>query len=146
MKAGKKKIFKDFITREGLKSTRQRDVILNSFLASPRHMSIDELYWKVRSRHPGIGYATVCRTMKLFSQSGIARELNFGDGQKRYENISAGQHHDHLICTICGEIVEFENEAIEKLQQSVAETHGFLIESHKLDLYGLCVRCQKGVR
>ncbi len=147
MKAIKKKTFQDFIAREGLKSTRQRTIILDLFLASPRHMSTEELYRKIRSKHPGIGYATVCRTLKLLSQSGIARELNFGDGQKRYENIAAGEHHDHLICTSCGEIAEFENETIERLQQSVAQSHGFTIGSHKLDLYGLCARCQatKGV-
>lgn len=143
MKAVKKKAFHDFISREGLKSTRQRDVILDLFLSLPRHMSIEELYRKIRARHPGIGYATVCRTLKLFARSGIAREIRFGDGQTRYEHVAAGQHHDHLVCTGCGEIAEFENETIEKLQESVAESHGFTIYSHKLDLYGLCAKCRK---
>ena len=143
VKAVNKKIFQDFIVRQGLKSTRQRDLILKMFLNSPRHMSVEELYRKVRARHPGIGYATVCRTLKLFSQSGIAREIHFGDGQTRYEHVATGEHHDHLVCTGCGEIAEFENETIEKLQESVAESHGFAIHSHKLDLYGLCARCRK---
>ena len=143
MKAVKKKIFRDFISKEGLKSTRQRDIILDFFLSSPRHMSIEELYRKIRDRHPGIGYATVCRTLKLFTRSGIAHEIHFGDGQTRYEHIAAGEHHDHLVCKGCGVIAEFENKTIEELQTAVADSHGFLINSHKLELYGLCAKCRK---
>lgn len=143
MKRTKKKIFSDFIARKGLKSTRQRDVILDFFLSSDYHMSIEELYLKLRAKHPNIGYATVYRTLKLFAESGIAREIQFGDGQTRYEHVAEGEHHDHLVCTRCGTIVEFKNETIENLQTEVADTHGFLIETHKLELYGLCARCRK---
>ena len=142
MKRAKKKIFQDFISHKGLKSTRQRDIILDAFLSSDRHMSIEELYLKLRSKHPNIGYATVYRTLKLFAESGIARETQFGDGQTRYEHVAEGEHHDHLVCTRCGTIVEFENETIEKLQEEVASTHGFLIERHKLELYGRCQKCR----
>ncbi len=143
MKRAKKRIFREFITNKGLKTTKQRDVILDAFLSSDRHMSIEELYLKLRAKHPNIGYATVYRTLKLFAESGIAREIQFGDGQTRYEHVAEGEHHDHLVCTRCGTIVEFENETIEKLQQEVASTHGFLIETHKLELYGLCEKCRK---
>ena len=143
MKLAKKKIFSDFIAQKGLKSTRQRDIILDFFLSSDRHMSLEELYLKLRAKHPGIGYATVYRTLKLFAESGIAREIQFGDGQTRYEHVSEGEHHDHLVCTRCGTIVEFENETIEKLQDEVAASHGFLIETHKLELYGLCIKCRR---
>lgn len=143
MKRAKKKIFSDFITEKGLKSTRQRDIILDFFLSSDRHMSIEELYLKLRAKHPNIGYATVYRTLKLFAESGIAREIQFGDGQTRYEHVSEGEHHDHLVCTRCGTIEEFENETIERLQAEVADSRGFLIETHKLELYGLCLKCRK---
>ena len=139
----KKEAFREFIAREGLKSTRQRDIILDFFLSSKRHMSVEELYRKLRARHPGIGYATVCRTLKLFAQSGIAREMRIGDGQTRYEHLVKGEHHDHLVCTDCGAIAEFENKTIEDLQKDVAESHGFIIHSHKLELYGLCAKCRK---
>ena len=139
----KKEAFREFIAREGLKSTRQRDVILDFFLSSKRHMSVEELYRGLRAGHPGIGYATVCRTLKLFSQSGIAHEIHFGDGQTRYEHIVEGEHHDHLVCTGCGAIAEFENKTIENLQKDVAESHSFVIHSHKLELYGLCAKCRK---
>ena len=143
VKKAKKKIFRDFIVEKGLKSTRQRDTILDAFLSSDRHMSIEELYLKLRAKHPNIGYATVYRTLKLFAESGIAREIQFGDGQTRYEHVNEGEHHDHLVCTRCATIVEFENDAIEKLQDEVATSHGFLIERHKLELYGLCPKCRK---
>ncbi|GLI39794.1 transcriptional repressor [Geobacter hydrogenophilus] len=142
MKRAKQKIFQDYIARQGLKSTRQRDIILDAFLSSDRHLSIEELYLKLRAKHPNIGYATVYRTLKLFAESGIAREIHFGDGQTRYEHVSEGEHHDHLVCTGCGTIIEFENESIEKLQDEVAVAHGFLIKHHKLELYGLCAKCR----
>ena len=143
MKQAKKKIFRDYIAREGLKSTQQREVILDFFLSSHQHRSIEELYRELRAQHPNIGYATVCRTLKLFAGSGIAREIHIGDGQTRYEHIVDGEHHDHLVCTRCGKIAEFENKTIEKLQAAVADSHGFLIESHKLELYGLCAKCRR---
>lgn len=143
VKRAKKKIFREFIAHKGLKSTRQRDVILDAFLSSDRHMSIEELYLKLRAKHPHIGYATVYRTLKLFAESGIAREIQFGDGQTRYEHVNEGEHHDHLVCTGCGTIVEFENESIEKLQDEVAMGYGFLIKTHKLELYGLCAKCRE---
>ena len=143
MKKAKKKIFQEFIARKGLKSTRQRDVILDAFLSSERHMSIEELYLKLRSRHPNIGYATVYRTLKLFAEAGIALEIQFGDGQTRYEHLAEGEHHDHLVCTLCGAITEFRNDTIEKLQDEIAEGYGFIIETHKLELYGRCAKCRK---
>jgi len=143
MKRAKKQIFRQFISSKGLKTTRQRDVILDAFLSSDRHMSIEDLYLKLRVKNPRIGYATVYRTLKLFAESGIAREIQFGDGQTRYEHVAEGEHHDHLVCTRCGAIIEFENETIEKLQSDVADSYGFLIETHKLELYGICAKCRK---
>jgi Fur family ferric uptake transcriptional regulator len=143
MRQAKIKIFADFISKRGLKSTKQRDIILDGFLCSDRHLSIEELYLKIRGAHPSIGYATVYRTLKLFAEAGIAREIQFGDGQTRYEHVREGEHHDHLVCTRCGSIEEFENETIEQLQAEVATSRGFLIERHRLELYGLCGKCRK---
>jgi Fur family transcriptional regulator, ferric uptake regulator len=141
MKRVKKKIFHDFIAEKGLKSTRQRDAILEAFLASDRHLSIEELYLLLRDAHPTLGYATVYRTLKLFAESGIAREFHFGDGQTRYEHVAEGEHHDHLVCVRCGAISEFSNDAIEAIQGEIAALHGFVIKHHKLELYGFCSDC-----
>lgn len=142
MKLSKKQIFQNFASAKGLKSTKQRDIILDCFLSCQQHISTEELYLKLKENSTGIGFATVYRTLKLFAESGIAREIQFGDGQTRYEHLQAGEHHDHLVCTRCGAIVEFENETIEKLQSEVARQHGFTIMNHKLELYGFCAGCK----
>jgi Fur family transcriptional regulator, ferric uptake regulator len=133
----------EYLVGRGLKSTSQRDVILNIFVRAGRHVSAEELYARVKKEQPGIGYATVYRTLKLFAHAGIAEERRFADGYTRYEFRAAEGHHDHLICTRCGGIVEFENERIEELQQDVAKKNGFQVQNHKLEIYGLCSACQK---
>jgi Fur family transcriptional regulator, ferric uptake regulator len=96
----------------------------------------------VRREDPRVSLATVYRTMKLLAECGLAVPREFGDGQTRYEPGRRG-HHDHLICTGCGTIVEFENERIEELQMRVARRHGFVIDSHKLEMYGRCPACRR---
>jgi Fur family ferric uptake transcriptional regulator len=138
----RKQMFRDYLGRQGLKSTRQREIILDEFLRCDSHLSTEDLYLKLRKKHPGIGYATVYRTLKLFFECGIAEARNFGDGQTRYESTTCEEHHDHLICKECGAIIEFEDPRIEQLQEQVARDHGFAIVSHRLEIFGLCVKCQ----
>ena len=89
-----------------------------------------------------IGAATVYRTMKILTDAGLASARHFEGGQTRYEAALDRHHHDHLICTGCSRIIEFENEQIEELQDRVADEHGFRVTHHKLELYGLCRDCQ----
>ena len=126
---------------QGLKSTRQREIILDEFLSAGSHLSTEDLYLRLRKKNPRIGYATVHRTLKLFAECGIAEQRHFGDGQARYEASDHDEHHDHLICIVCGKIVEFEDPRIEELQDEVADKHGFEIERHRLELYGRCPDC-----
>lgn len=137
----RKQVFRDYLSRQGLKSTRQRDLILDEFLAAGAHLSTEELYLSLRGKHPHIGYATVYRTLKLLAECGLAEQRHFGDGQARYEQAVAEEHHDHLICTECGAILEFEDPAIENLQLKVAREHGFTIKRHRLEIYGTCAKC-----
>ena len=139
----KKKMFNDFAAVKGLRSTRQRDIILDVFLSTHQHISVEELYLKIKSVNPGIGHATVYRTLKLFAEAGLAREILLHDGQTRYEHVMAGEHHDHLVCTGCNSIIEFEDETIENLQKEIAARHGFLIKNHKMEIYGLCNKCRQ---
>lgn len=132
----------EYLADQGLKSTRQRDGVLNTFIEAGRHLSAEELYVLVKKTEPRIGFATVYRTLKLLAQAGLADERRFDDGVTRYEYKSSDEHHDHIICTRCHTIVEFENEQIERLQQDVAKRKGFLVQSHKLELYGLCSNCR----
>ena len=123
----------------GLKRTRQRDLIATVFFQEEGHISIEELCAKVRKLDRRISVATIYRAMRLFAQSGLVQARNFSGGHTCYE--VAGAHHDHLICTQCGFIVEFEDGQIETLQAAVAKRHGFFILSHKMEIYGLCKAC-----
>jgi len=133
----------DYLAGQGLKSTQQRDKILRVFMVAGRHLSAEELHGLVKKSYPGIGYATVYRTLKLLARAGMAEERRFEDGFTRYEYNAAQGHHDHLICTQCGAIIEFENTQIEELQQDVARKNKFLVQNHKLELYGLCEECRR---
>ncbi len=135
--------FNEFLREKGLKNTSQRMLILEAFLNSDSHYSTEDLYLKLRQENPKIGYATVHRTLKLLAESGLAIELNFGDGQARFEPVHEAEHHDHLVCTKCGLIIEFEEPRIETLQSEVAKRYNFKIQSHRHELYGLCQDCAK---
>ena len=117
--------------------TNQRKVILDAMLNLRHHVSLEELRIEMPQ---SVGMATLYRTMKLFVEAGIVENLNFDDGVTRYELVSeSGEHHDHLICTKCGLIIEFEDELIESQQEKVAATFGLKISSHKMELYGICI-------
>lgn len=130
-----------FLKQRELNTTQQRELIVDMFLRSHEHVSIDELLVRVRKKNPKVGYATVYRTLKLLLDSGLASSRQFEDGQTRYE--VAGAHHDHLICVKCGLILEFEDDDIEVLQERVAEKlGGFRVLRHKHELYCLCPKAQ----
>jgi Fur family transcriptional regulator, ferric uptake regulator len=131
-----------YMTKKKLRSTSQRRIIVDTFLEGRPHVTIEDLLEVVRTRDRGIGYATVYRTLKLLAECGVASERKFGDGLSRYEVADEDDHHDHLICTSCGAITEFEEPRIEKLQEAVASKHKFRVTTHKLELYGLCFKCQ----
>jgi Fur family ferric uptake transcriptional regulator len=131
-----------FLQQKGLRHSRQRDVIVEAFFAMGGHVTVEALAKRVRRQDPHIGIATVYRTMKLLAECRLAFLREFGDGHTRYEPASSDHHHDHMICTVCGSIVEFENERIEDLQLRIARSHGFHVESHKLELYGRCSECR----
>lgn len=136
-----KQTFKLYLAEQGLKSTRQREQILDEFLRAGAHLSAEDLYLRLRKKFPNIGYATVYRTLKLLAECGIAEERHFGDKQTRYEATAGQDHHDHLVCQQCGSIIEFEDPRIEALQLEVARAHGFQISYHRLELYGTCAKC-----
>jgi Fur family ferric uptake transcriptional regulator len=133
-----------YMVKKGLRSTHQRRIILDTFLEGTAHITIEGLLAEVRRKDEGIGYATVYRTLKLLTESGVASEHHFGDGLSRYELVDGSHsHHDHLICVSCGEITEFEEPRIEALQEEIAKRYRFEIDSHKHELYGRCERCAR---
>ncbi len=132
--------FKEYLTGQGLKYTRQRAAIAEVFFASDAHLSLLEVLELARARHASIGYATVYRTMKILAAGGLAAEHKFAEGNVRYEHTADGEHHDHLICVSCGKIVEYEDDEIERLQEELAQRHGFTVVAHRHEIYGECTR------
>lgn len=134
--------FQQYIAEHGLKNTPQRLRIVEVFLASEGHPSTEDIYASVKALDASVGQATVYRAMKLLCESGLAREVHFGDGVSRYERRAGIAHHDHLICERCGRTIEVVDEEIERLQEVLARKHGFLPTRHHLYLYGLCPTCR----
>jgi len=130
------------MVKKGLRSTDQRRLIVETFFGAPNHVSIEELLGQVRAKDPKVGYATVYRTLKLLTECGVALERRFGDGLTRYELADESSHHDHLICVECDKILEFEEDRIETLQEEIAKKYGYILKSHKHEMYGVCPECQ----
>ena len=122
--------------KKGVKLTDQRKIIAKVMSEAHDHPDVDELYKRVSSIDPKISIATVYRTVKLFEEVGILTKHEFKGGKARYEEVNEG-HHDHLIDIKSGEIIEFVDDEIEKLQKKVAEKYGYNLVDHKLELYGI---------
>ena len=135
-----KEVFAAYLSRHRLKRSEQREVILNEFLKSHQHLSVDDLLHVVQKKRADVGRTTVYRTLKLLQAAGLAQELVL-QGQTRFEREYKRAHHDHFICNSCGEIIEFSSEEIEKLQDDIASGLGFVIQGHRHQIYGLCRKC-----
>lgn len=136
------KVFHAHLEKQGLKKTSQRDLILQTFLESEGHLSVDEMYDLVKQRDSSIGHTTIYRTLKLLSACGLARELTLADGKIRFESQYKRARHDHLICTRCGKSVEFINQELDTLQKRLGRSYGFRLEEHSLKLFGICQDCR----
>jgi len=120
----------------GLKMTEQRRVIARVLSEAQDHPDVEQLYQRAVEIDPRISIATVYRTVKLFEEAGILERHDFGDGRSRYEEATE-EHHDHLIDMQSGEVVEFVDEEIERLQQEIARKLGYRLVDHRLELYGV---------
>ncbi len=138
-----KDLFAEYLSRNNLRMTPQRGLILDVFLRTEGHITSEELYSRVKRKDRSIGQATVYRTLKLLSDAGLAREVDFGDGILRYEHDYAHEHHDHIICERCNRQIEVIDEGIERLQERLAKRHGFHLTGHRMYLYGICPECMK---
>lgn len=123
-------------TERGLKMTEQRRTICRVLSESSDHPDVEKVYQRAVAADPHISIATVYRTMRLLEEANVIRKHDFGDGRARFEETREG-HHDHLIDINSGEVIEFTNEAIEKLQEEVAAKLGYRLMGHKLELFGV---------
>ena len=134
---------KKIVKQKGLKYTEQREIVLNILLRAQEHLTAEEVYNHVKKEYPNsnIGIATVYRALSFLEEVDLIASITFGtDGQKYESNTKS--HHDHLICTNCGKIIEFMDDEIEKRQEKIAKKNNFKISSHSMQLYGTCENCQ----
>ena len=136
-------VFLKHIQRQGLKRTAQRDLILDVFLSTEGHLSGEDLYQLVREKDPTVGQTTVYRTLRLLTEAGLAREVRFGDGRAHYEHNYKHEHHDHMICSECGKIIEFYSPELEAIQDAMAAKYKFKLTEHLLRMIGVCADCQR---
>ena len=137
------RLWREFVGGRGLNASKARDAVVAIFLDTKEHIDLQTLYALARKRHPGVGFATVYRTMKLLEEAGIAHARHFNDAKETLYEVAAGRsHHDHLICERCGQIVEFVSPEVEKAQDLIAARHGFTLSRHRHELYGVCPDCR----
>jgi len=136
--------FKTLLKKNNLKFTIQREVILETLYNSDEHLTPEALHQLIQKKHPTLktGIATVYRTLSLLEDSNVVTSLSFGAQGKKYE-LGAKEHHDHLICTECGDITEFVDEEIEKRQHDITNELGFKMVDHSMQIYGICAKCQQ---
>jgi Fur family transcriptional regulator, ferric uptake regulator len=131
------------LKRVGLKQTAQRDTILRTFLETREHLSLNQLHRLVREKDGRIGFTTVYRTLKLFTECGLASEVAFHDGIARYEHQYNRRSHHHMVCTECGGSVEFFSAEVERLQEEIGRKHRYMATRHTFQIYGICEDCRK---
>jgi Fur family transcriptional regulator, ferric uptake regulator len=139
-------VLEQYLRERGQKMTSPRETVLDAFLKLERHVTAEELFEAARRIDPGIGQATVFRTIKLLAEAGLAREACPDEGGRHYEHAYGHEHHDHLVCAECGAVVEFKDNAIERAQDSIYRAHGFKPSGHKLELLGTCPACSESGR
>lgn len=138
-----KEVFRNYLRENGFKKTKQREAILDKFLASEGHICADELYYALLKKHPHIGYSTVFRTLKLLKEAQLASEVNFTGKRRRFEHKFAHEHHDHFICLSCKKTIEFSNQALEKVQARIMQEMHFEPVRHRFEIWGYCRNCIK---
>ncbi|MFN9213092.1 MAG: Fur family transcriptional regulator [Gemmatimonadota bacterium] len=135
--------FSRYLREHGLPVTGQRLAIAEVALGAERHLSAEEIAVAPRARGHGVGTATVYRTIDVLLRSGLLVERDFGEGFRRFEPARDVPHHEHLLCTVCGRVVEFRDERLERMTTLAAEARGYARQSHRLVIYGVCEGCQR---
>ncbi|MFQ5453180.1 MAG: Fur family transcriptional regulator [Candidatus Zixiibacteriota bacterium] len=136
---------KEFLRTKGFKMTPQRELIFRSFFELEKHVSVDELYLKVRQLDSSVGYSTVWRNLKLICKVGLAEEVNIGDGITRYDRVTKIPH-GHFFCLQCKNVIEFNVEQLVGILALRAKEHNFTTENYKIEIQGYCQKCLKNIK
>ena len=135
--------FQDFLQQQGLKLTSERVALVREIFSTHYHFEADELLFKMKEKAVKISRATVYRTLELLVKSGMVRRVHLGEDHYHYEHVTGNSHHDHLICTTCGGVIEFHDEVLEQRQREICEKKKFTPTFHNLQILGLCDSCRK---
>ncbi len=136
--------FQEYLGKQGLKLTRQREEILLCLMSAERHLGVEELYSLLKKKDPTIGRATIFRTVKLLQECGLVAEVgSHHNGGGKFELKADRPHHDHMICVECGRITEFQSPMMERFQDEAIRRHGFTALWHRHEIFGRCRNCPK---
>ena len=136
--------FRAFLRDHNLPITAQRQAVAEVVLGSDRHLSADEIERELWAAGTPVATATIYRTLDVLVKSGQVVERDFGEGFKRYEPARDAPHHEHLLCEVCGVVIEFRDERLERMTTLLAEAQGFARLRHRLVIYGVCATCRSG--
>lgn len=137
---------KNLLAVKSLRLTTQRELVLQVFFEHPaEHLTAEEIYFFIKQQNPDIGIATVYRNLELFSELKIIYKLSFAEGCSRYELVfdEEKHYHHHLVCKSCGRIIEFNEDLLDDIEETIGKTSNFLIIDHCLRFYGYCAECQE---
>jgi len=135
-------VFTEFLKKKGLKTTRERTALFDEIFSAHRHFDAEDLVIRMRERGTKISRATIYRTLEILHDCGLVGRVRLNEEKYRYERLKRGEHHDHLVCTSCGKVVEFVDRAIEKRQDAVCRAHDFRATAHSHQIWGLCGACR----
>ncbi len=141
------KRFEEFLRKQNLKMTPQRRRIFDKTFAMHDHFSVERMYeWLKGEEGPAVSRATVYRTLEVLERGGFIEAVETGRGEVVYEHVLGHEHHDHMVCRVCGKIAEFQDKEIEARQRQNAARLGFIMTGHMLRLSGVCKACTESLR
>ncbi|PYQ61763.1 MAG: transcriptional repressor [Acidobacteria bacterium] len=135
--------FQNFLVAQGLKITNERTALVREIFSTHYHFDADELLFKMKEKSVKISRATIYRTLELLVRSGLVRRVHLGEDHYHYEYVSGNSHHDHLICTTCGSVIEFHDPSLEARQLEICERKKFTPTFHNLQILGICDACRR---
>ncbi len=135
--------YREFLATKNLRMTRERSIIVNEVFDSHDHFDAEQLIQRLDHRNDGkrVSRSTIYRSLTLLEEAGLIRKVARQDDRDLYEHDYGYPQHDHLICKKCGTLTEFYNEEISQVIEQIAREHGFRVEGHRLEVYGICKEC-----
>jgi Fur family ferric uptake transcriptional regulator len=135
--------FAAFLQQQGLKLTAERAALVREIFSTHYHFEADELLFKMKEKAVKISRATVYRTLELLVKTGMVRRVHLGEDHYHYEHVTGNSHHDHLVCTTCGSVIEFHDAWLEERQREICKKKHFTPTFHNLQILGVCETCKR---